>query len=143
MRFFVTGATGYIGTALCRRLVGAGHEVRALVRATSRTEELHRLGVTTFVGDLGDRPSMREGMSGADWVVHAAAELEDVVLGGSAVGRGRLLYAVTDPRADVGAAELDFAGRDVRARGFVFDSLDARLEHAHPRRGEGAQPPRR
>jgi dihydroflavonol-4-reductase len=76
MRFFVTGATGYIGTGLCRRLVSGGHEVRALVRASSRTDELHRLGVTTFVGDLGDRASMREGMSGADWVVHAAAELD-------------------------------------------------------------------
>jgi dihydroflavonol-4-reductase len=76
MRFFVTGATGYIGTAFCRRLVGAGHEIRALVRPSSRTDELRSLGVATFVGDLGDRASMREGMSGADWVVHAAAELD-------------------------------------------------------------------
>jgi dihydroflavonol-4-reductase len=76
MRIFLTGATGYIGSALCRRLAPQGHELRALVRATSRTEELHRLGVATFVGDLSDRASMREGMSGADWVVHAAAELD-------------------------------------------------------------------
>ena len=34
------------------------------------------IGVATFVGDLGDRYSMREGMSGADWVIHAAAELD-------------------------------------------------------------------
>jgi len=76
MRIFITGATGYIGSALCRRLAPEGHELRALVRPTSRTEELVRLGVATFVGDLGDRASMREGMSGADWVVHAAAELD-------------------------------------------------------------------
>jgi nucleoside-diphosphate-sugar epimerase len=76
MRIFLTGATGYIGSALCRRLAPEGHELRALVRPTSRTAELQELGVATFVGDLADRASMREGMSGADWVVHAAAELD-------------------------------------------------------------------
>lgn len=76
MRIFLTGATGYIGSALCRRLAAAGHELRALVRPTSRAEELHRLGISTFTGDLADRASMREGMSGADWVIHAAAELD-------------------------------------------------------------------
>lgn len=76
MRIFLTGATGYIGSGLCRRLAAAGHELRALVRPSSRTEELRRLGVATFVGDLLDRASMRNGMSGADWVIHAAAELD-------------------------------------------------------------------
>jgi dihydroflavonol-4-reductase len=76
MRIFLTGGTGYIGGALARRLVAEGHEVRALVRATSKVEGLQELGVATFVGDLGDRYSMREGMSGADWVIHAAADLD-------------------------------------------------------------------
>jgi nucleoside-diphosphate-sugar epimerase len=76
MRIFLTGGTGYIGGALARRLVAAGHEVRALVRPTSRAEPLRALGVATFAGDLGDRYSMREGMSGADWVIHAAADLD-------------------------------------------------------------------
>jgi dihydroflavonol-4-reductase len=76
MRVFLTGATGYIGSALCRRLAAEGHELRALVRPSSRRQELEALGVATFVGDLADRSSMREGMSGADWVVHAAAELD-------------------------------------------------------------------
>jgi len=76
MRLFLTGATGYIGSALARRLVREGHEVRALVRASSRTEELAGLGVALFVGDLADRASMREGMSGAEWVIHLGAELD-------------------------------------------------------------------
>lgn len=79
MRIFLTGGTGYIGRALARRLVESGHEVRALVRATSNVEPLKQLGppgITTFVGDVADRFSMREGMSGADWVIHAAADLD-------------------------------------------------------------------
>jgi nucleoside-diphosphate-sugar epimerase len=76
MRIFVTGGTGYIGKALVRRLVERGHEVRALVRPTSTVAPLTALGVQTFVGDLADRYSMREGMSGSDWVIHAAADLD-------------------------------------------------------------------
>jgi nucleoside-diphosphate-sugar epimerase len=76
MRVFVTGGTGYIGGALVRRLIADGHQVRALVRPTSRAGPLAALGARTFVGDILDRPSMREGMSGADWVIHAAADLD-------------------------------------------------------------------
>jgi len=76
MRIFLTGGTGYIGRELARRLVAEGHEVRALVRATSKVEALQKLGIATFVGNIGDRYSMREGMSGADWVIHAAADLD-------------------------------------------------------------------
>ncbi len=76
MRIYLTGGTGYIGKALAKRLMDAGHEVRALVRATSNVQPLTDLGVATFVGDLKDRYSLREGMSGADWVIHAAADLD-------------------------------------------------------------------
>jgi dihydroflavonol-4-reductase len=80
VRIFLTGATGYIGGALSRRLVADGHEVRALVRdaarAPSRAEPLEAAGVACFEGDITERVSMREAMSGADWVVHTAAELD-------------------------------------------------------------------
>jgi dihydroflavonol-4-reductase len=80
VRIFVTGGTGYIGRQLCRRLRQEGHEVRAVVRpeslAAGRAEPLLAVGVSTFPGDTTDRYSLREGMSGCDWVVHAAAELD-------------------------------------------------------------------
>jgi len=76
MRIFVTGASGYLGSALCRRWAAERHEITALVRAISRRKELESLGIRCCVGNVTDRVSMREGMSGADWVVHAAAELD-------------------------------------------------------------------
>jgi dihydroflavonol-4-reductase len=75
MRIFVTGGTGFIGLQLCRRLAADGHELRCLVRETSHTQPLEEIGASLFVGNIADRYSMREGMSGSDWVVHAAAEL--------------------------------------------------------------------
>jgi dihydroflavonol-4-reductase len=80
MRIYLTGATGYIGGRLARRLTADGHEVRALVRESSDAAALDALGVATFPGDLTDRASLREGMSGADWVVHAGAVVD---IGGS------------------------------------------------------------
>ncbi len=76
MRIFVTGGTGYIGRALVRRLAGEGHEVRCLVRPGSDAAGLAALGAACFAGDVTDRHSMREGMSAAEWVIHAAADLD-------------------------------------------------------------------
>lgn len=76
MRIFLTGATGYLGGALARRLAGDGHEVRALVRPGRAVQALVNAGVTPCTGDITERASMREGMSGADWVIHAAAYVE-------------------------------------------------------------------
>jgi 6-pyruvoyltetrahydropterin/6-carboxytetrahydropterin synthase len=76
VRIYVTGASGYIGRALCRRLADDGHEVRALVRSPERARPLAEMGVATFAGDVTDLTSLREGMSGADLVVHAAADLD-------------------------------------------------------------------
>jgi nucleoside-diphosphate-sugar epimerase len=75
MRIYLTGGTGYIGRVLARRLREDGHEVRALVRKTSNRTPLEELGIACFEGDITDRYSLREGMSGADWVIHAAAEV--------------------------------------------------------------------
>jgi dihydroflavonol-4-reductase len=72
----LTGATGYIGGALAERLVARGHRVRALVRPTSRTERLERLGASLAVGDLADTAALERFAHGSDIVVHAAAELD-------------------------------------------------------------------
>lgn len=101
----LTGATGYIGGALAERLVERGHRLRALVRPTSRTERLERLGAQLVVGDLGDAAALERLARGCDLVVHAAAELDfDAPLASMAAtnvaGSERLAEAVA--RAGVG-----------------------------------------
>ena len=73
MRYFVTGATGFIGTRVVRRLREAGHEVGAIARDPGKAGDLTKLGVWVQKGDITDKESMRGPMNGADGVFHLAA----------------------------------------------------------------------
>ena len=73
MRAFVTGGTGFIGGAVARRLLEAGHEVRALVRPSADTRQLDGLPTERVEGDLRDATSLRRGVAGCDSVFHVAA----------------------------------------------------------------------
>jgi nucleoside-diphosphate-sugar epimerase len=72
MRYFVTGATGFLGSELARQLGAAGHEVHALVRQPGKALELREQGVRLFEGDVTDKESLRPGMQGTDGVFHVA-----------------------------------------------------------------------
>ena len=71
---FLTGATGFVGSALVRVLVNAGFSVRVLVRPTSRRNDVLRLGVELAEGDLRDRGSIRAAVDGSRYVFHVAAD---------------------------------------------------------------------
>lgn len=72
MKYFVTGATGFVGGVLTKKLREAGHEVHASVRDVNKADELKNLGVKLFKGDVTDKESMREAMKGVDGVYHVA-----------------------------------------------------------------------
>lgn len=74
-KVLVTGATGLLGSALTRRLVRSGIEVRILRRETSRLHALEDVArsVEHAIGDLHDESSLRDAMTGIDQVYHAAA----------------------------------------------------------------------
>lgn len=72
MKYFVTGATGFVGGVLAKKLREGGHEVHASVRNPDKAKELQTLGVKLFPGDVTDKESMREAMIGVDGVYHVA-----------------------------------------------------------------------
>ena len=116
MRVFVTGATGFIGTELVKRLVEAGHQVRGLARSEAGAEQLKAAGVEAHHGDLTDLQSLRSGATGMDAVVNLAfshdfanfaknGEDEVAAIGalGSALERGKLLVVTSGTGLVAGA----------------------------------------
>jgi dihydroflavonol-4-reductase len=74
MKALVTGATGFVGSAVARKLVAAGHQVRTLVRPTSDRRNLENLAVEAVVGDLRDPASLAAALAGCDALFHVAAD---------------------------------------------------------------------
>ena len=73
-KVLVTGASGFIGSAIAHKLVEAGFSVRALVRRPSPRAHLADLGLEFFEGDIRDRKSLDRALAGIRYVFHAAAD---------------------------------------------------------------------
>jgi nucleoside-diphosphate-sugar epimerase len=107
MRIFLTGATGYVGSAVLDALVRGGHNVTALVRDNGKARLVAKRGAHPVVGNLADPESFRSSAEAQDGYVHAAldrssrgAEIERVALDAiiAAAKRPRTAAAATAPR---------------------------------------------
>ena len=76
MRVFLTGANGWVGSAIARDLLDAGHSVVGLVRSQEKADALAATGVTPLLGSVGDLDVVRDGAGDADGVIHMAFGLD-------------------------------------------------------------------
>lgn len=113
----LTGATGQVGSALLRRLVDDGTDVRCLVRDPRRLGTM-RVRVQIALGDLADPPSFRNALRGVDTVVHLAAAIRDQPRGSIEELDGIATWRLVRAAQNAGASRFVF-----------FSTLDASPHH--------------
>lgn len=72
MRVFVTGASGFVGSAVVKELLSAGHRVLGLVRSENAADTLKQTGADVLLGDINDQDIIRRGATECDAVIHTA-----------------------------------------------------------------------
>jgi nucleoside-diphosphate-sugar epimerase len=94
MRIFVTGASGFIGSAVVPELIGAGHQVAGLARSDASAAALCAAGAEVHRGSLDDLDSLRSGAAAADGVIHLAYNHDFVDMAAAAQSDLRAVEAI-------------------------------------------------
>jgi nucleoside-diphosphate-sugar epimerase len=140
MKVFVTGGTGFIGSAVIGELVGGGHEVIGLARSDESAQILAALGASATEGSLEDAESLKRGAQAADAVAHLAFvhNFEDFAASGQTDRQA--IEAIGEALAGTGRTFIVTSGVPFGTSGDVVSEDDAD-NGVTPRRSEAAALP--
>jgi nucleoside-diphosphate-sugar epimerase len=136
MRLFITGASGWIGSAAVRELLAAGHDVVGLARSDSAAATVVRLGAEVHRGSLEDVESWRSAASRADGIVHLGYQHDFSHIAAAADIDRRAVDAFGDILAGTGGPLIVASG--VLGMGALATELDSPDPSLHPRIATGA-----
>ncbi|MFI4976986.1 MAG: SDR family oxidoreductase [Caulobacterales bacterium] len=133
MRVFVTGATGFIGSAIVQELIGAGHQVAGLARNDAAVESLARLGVEAHRGELSDIESLTAGARASEGVIHMAFIHDFSAYSTSVETDRRAVEALAEALEGSGKPLVIASGTLMVAHGRPATERDAPLSEGVPR----------
>ncbi|MCC8409294.1 SDR family oxidoreductase [Mucilaginibacter sp. UR6-1] len=136
MRVFVTGASGFVGSAVVNQLISAGHQVLGLARSNSSAEKLIAAGAEVHIGDLDDLESLKSGALRADGVIHTAFIHDFSKFEESCATDRRVIEAIGDVLAGTGKPFIITSGIGLLSLGRLITEDDKATPETsnHPRR---------
>jgi nucleoside-diphosphate-sugar epimerase len=124
MRVFVTGATGWVGSAVVKDLLAAGHQVMGLARSDSGATALAAIGASVLRGSLSDLTALKKGAAESDGVIHTAMNHDFSKFAQNCAEDGHAIEALGEALAGSGRPLLVSSGLALIAEGALGTETD-------------------